>query len=307
MRNQILLILLLATARMFSADDPAAPKSIVLNGEKIPQSIVDEFHTRSLLMFKANAAAREPDAKMQQVLLRQARAQAVQQTMIKQYVAKNNIVATPQAIERELKQIRTDMEIAGFSLDLMLKERGKTLEDFSQEVSPSAALRQSCYNALDLAKLKKDFERRKDAVPRRRASHVLFMHSESKDKTVSKRLPAEARRLAQEALTRVRNGEEFSAIARECSDCPSASQGGDLGWFIPSSMVKPFSEAVYAMAKVGDVTPVIETEFGYHVIRLTGLLSTDEEAWQAHQKAAADALFQETLQRVIKQSVLTEE
>jgi parvulin-like peptidyl-prolyl isomerase len=284
-----------------------APKAVVINGEKLPDSVVAEFFERALLLYKAGGRAAEIDTSTRQMIFRQARAQAVQQVLLGQHVAKNKIAATPQAIQREIEQIRADMDIAGFSLDQMLKERGKTIEDFVREVAPTAALRQSCYNALDLAQLKKDFERKKGTQARRRASHILFMQSGSKDKKAPRRSPEEARRLALQALERVRNGEELGVIARECSDCPSASQGGDLGWFTPDKMVKPFSDAVYAMAKVGDISPVVESEFGFHVIKMTGLLSTDEEAWQARQREAAEALFQEIMKKIVKEAVLGEE
>lgn len=64
------------------------------------------------------------------------------------------------------------------------------------------------------------------------------------------------------------DGKDFAELAKEKSTGPSAPSGGDLGWFKPQSMVKPFSEAIVAM-KVGDVsaTPV-ETQFGWHVIKL---------------------------------------
>jgi peptidyl-prolyl cis-trans isomerase C len=310
MKSTLLICILVATLPRISLSEevvPAKAKTIVVNGEKIPEAMIEEYYARALLLLKADGKTVEPNAAAHEALLRQARAQAVQQTLLKQYVTKNNIVATPDAIKRELEKIRTDTEIAGFSLDQMLKDRGKTIEDFGQEISPSAALRQSCLSALDQAKLRKQFDRNIANVPRRRASHILFTHGGSKDKTRQNRLPAEAKRLAQEALTRVRNGEELSVIARECSDCPSAAQGGDLGWFAPDKMVKPFSDAVYAMAKVGDISPVVESEFGFHVIKMTALLSTDEECWQAYQREAAENLFQETLRRIIKEAVVAEE
>ncbi len=64
------------------------------------------------------------------------------------------------------------------------------------------------------------------------------------------------------------NGKDFAELAKEKSTGPSGPAGGDLGWFKPQTMVKPFSEAVVAM-KEGDVSAApVETQFGWHVIKL---------------------------------------
>ena len=86
-----------------------------------------------------------------------------------------------------------------------------------------------------------------------RASHILV-----KD-----------RALAQELLIRLKKGANFETLAREFSNCPSKSKGGDLGWFGPGQMVAPFENAVKRLG-IGSLSDVVSTQFGYHVIKLTG-------------------------------------
>lgn len=93
-----------------------------------------------------------------------------------------------------------------------------------------------------------------------KAKHILFRAAESNQ--VAR---AEALTEAQDVLRRLRAGADFEQMARDFSDDPSASNGGDLGWFGPGTMVKPFEEAAFG-ASVGQTVGPISTQFGYHLI-----------------------------------------
>ena len=82
----------------------------------------------------------------------------------------------------------------------------------------------------------------------------------------------EARKRIEALVAEVRKDpSRFAELAKASSQDPgSASQGGDLGWFARGSMVKPFEDAVFKLRE-NEVSPIVETEFGFHVIRVTGI------------------------------------
>ncbi len=82
--------------------------------------------------------------------------------------------------------------------------------------------------------------------------------------------PKKAREKAEGILKRAKSGEDFEALAKEFSDEPGAKErGGELPWFGRGDMVKPFSDAAFAM-KEGEISDIVETQFGLHIIKVTG-------------------------------------
>ena len=71
---------------------------------------------------------------------------------------------------------------------------------------------------------------------------------------------------AQAAVERLQKGDKFANVAKEISLCPSGKRGGDLGTFGRGKMVREFEQAAFTLQK-GQVSPIVKTKFGYHVIR----------------------------------------
>ena len=102
------------------------------------------------------------------------------------------------------------------------------------------------------------------------ARHILVMHVKSKSKPERiRRTREEAKARAEECLRKIRGGASFEDMVKEYSDEPGAAdRAGDLGVFDRNQMVKGFADAAFSL-KVGEVSEVVETPFGFHVIKRT--------------------------------------
>jgi len=119
------------------------------------------------------------------------------------------------------------------------------------------------------------------------------------DQVRARHILVETREEAEAVLDQLAAGEDFEELAGELSQDPSTKeQGGDLGWFPREQMTATFGEAAFAL-EPGEVSQVVETEFGYHIIRVEEREANREldagALWQAQRKAVSDWL---TAQRV---------
>lgn len=96
-----------------------------------------------------------------------------------------------------------------------------------------------------------------------KASHILIKVESNADE----KQKGEARQKIIDVQAKLENGEDFAALAKEYSEGPSSDRGGDLGYFRRGQMVKPFEDAAFTM-KPNEVSGIVETRFGYHLIKV---------------------------------------
>lgn len=107
------------------------------------------------------------------------------------------------------------------------------------------------------------------------ASHILLKTQDSEGKELSAEKKKEAKKKAEEALAKVKSGEDFAKAAKKYSQDSSASKGGELGTFGRGQMVSEFEKAAFNMKK-GEISDIVETEYGYHIIKVTGRVDKQE-------------------------------
>ncbi|WP_458414426.1 peptidylprolyl isomerase [Schinkia sp. CFF1] len=157
---------------------------------------------------------------------------------------------TDKEVDAELKKLKDQY---GDQFQMFLAQNGAQDETAFKDTLRLQLIQDKAlakYIDIPEADMKKKYAEMKPEI---KASHILI-----KDEKTAK-----------EVLQKVKSGEDFAKLAKEYSEDPgSAAKGGDLGYFSTGVMTKPFEDAAYAL-KVGEVSGLVKSEFGYHIIKLT--------------------------------------
>ena len=156
----------------------------------------------------------------------------------------DSILAKGGSNRAQLEQMFREMELGRA---LIAQQIQPTVEVSDQEI-------QNFYNEHP-----QDFQRAEQV----HARHILI----KADPAADEQTRTIARMKADQVHQRVANGEDFATVAKELSEDSTAAQGGDLGFFEKGKMVPAFADAAFAL-QPGQISPVVETQFGYHVIKV---------------------------------------
>jgi len=173
--------------------------------------------------------------------------------------------------------------------------------DKHKELYRIPAKRQATYIAIDPASFKDGvkvtekeivsfYEYNNEAYnqPKKvKARHILF----KVDAESAKEIDEKAKEKAEAVLTRVRKGEDFAKLAAEHSDCPSKAKGGDLGYFAKGQMTPAFEEVAFNL-KTGEISDLVRTPFGYHIIQVEDIREAHTQSIDEVHDEIVDTLTQ---------------
>ncbi len=281
--------------------------SIKVNGETVPAEEIKRIYDYWVTVYKG------PGKPLPNVLLDQlaktSQSQAVARVAVRQYLEKNKLTLDPDAVKKDLEEYKERQTAEGRNFAEDLKSKKMTEQDFiDKEFTSRAGLTRATAAEVekDMETVKKNFEKKKETMPLRRASQVRFTYEGSKYSRNDKRSKDEAKKLADFTLERLKKGADFAAVAKELSDDEtSREKGGDLGWIAPNFKPKPVADAVYALAKAGDIAALVESEQGYHIVALTEMRS-EEKAFQEFLRMHVYALTLAAETRLAKEAKVEE-
>lgn len=221
----------------------------------------------------------------------EARGQLLAQPHTVQQMASNLFVRRAMAAQAEQAGLAQDPQVQ----DALRLARERVLSDaWLERIGSQAKSDDAALDALALATYRAHPERFQQPE-QVRVRHILIAAKEP-----------DARAQAEQLLQQLKDGADFATLAKERSADPgSAPKGGDLGFFTRGRMVPEFEEAAFALKNPGDLSGVVETKFGFHILQLeerkpAGKQSFDEvreslreqERANLQQKARSDAAEQ---------------
>jgi peptidyl-prolyl cis-trans isomerase C len=124
-----------------------------------------------------------------------------------------------------------------------------------------------------------------------RASHILI----KVDRDAGEAKKVAAKEKIKNLQRRVREGEDFAELAKENSECPSSENGGELGYFERGKMVQEFEEAAFSTA-VGSISDVVQTDYGYHLVKVTDKIEPGVIAFETVKDDLKDFMLQQKVQ-----------
>ena len=244
-----------------------------VNGDALLLSEVDAFCRAALEDVPANMPLAQTVDRKRQIRLQTLNG-LIDDLLIKQQVKVKSIKVTKEDVVKYLEQLRKLNNLTEEQFQAAIRQEGKSPEDFKRDITKQ--LERDKLMAREIQGRMKVTEKEiaehyqhhytsKTAKEKVRASHVLFAippgTPAEQEKTVKQR--------ADRILKLLRGGADFVKTAKQFSDDPSASMGGDLGWFRRGDMVAAFEKSAFGL-KEGQMSDLVRTRFGYHIILVTG-------------------------------------
>ena len=258
------------------------PKNAALvNGKAIAMS--DYQAELDQLQRQVSMTGRQPDEKEMQTLKQRILDNLIDRELLKQEAEKRGIKADDAEVNAQLDAVKkgTTPENFANSLKQMNMTEPALKAYFASQLAMKKLVDKDLASKIVVTpeEVKAFYDGNPDVfkTPEMvRASHILV----KVDKTASAEEKAKALEKIKGVQKRLNGGEDFAKVAKEVSDCPSKDNGGDLNFFQKGQMVPPFENAAFSM-KTGQTSDIVETEFGYHIIKLTdkkdaGTMSFDE-------------------------------
>jgi len=255
--------------------------AVTVNGFDITEKDVEE-RVKPRLEQMAARNKQLPPAFIEQ-LKTQMRKEALEQMIVERLVDEQvkaaQIVVTAEDVNNLIQKMAAAEKLSVEDLKALVEASGQSFERWKQQMQFEKRL---AYQKLfeskfegevnvteeDARQYYSENQQQFDIPEQVKASHILIKPDTSDPNVEPALAKAAAKAKAEKLLNQIKDGADFAELAKANSDCPSSVRGGDLGYFSRGRMVPAFEEAAFALG-VGQVSDVVETQFGYHVIKVT--------------------------------------
>ncbi|MBA7573789.1 Chaperone SurA [subsurface metagenome] len=260
---------------------PAEIVAVTVNGFNITEEDVEEkIKPRLEQMVARNKQL--PPAFIEQLRTRmrkEALERMIVERLIDEQVKAAPIVVTAEDVNDLIKAMAAAEKLSMEDMKALIEASGQSFEQWKQQMQFEKGI---AYQKLfesrfddkvniteeDARKYYSENQQQFEIPGQVRASHILIKPDTSDPNVEPALAKAAAKAKAEELLKQIKDGDDFAELALANSGCPSSARGGDLGFFSRGRMVPAFEEAAFAL-EVGQVSDIVETQFGYHIIKVT--------------------------------------
>ena len=282
-------------------EEPADSVAVTVNGVDITEAELQKL-VKPQLERMAQQSKQLPPA-FAQTLEKQFRQQALDRIIVgrllDEKVKEANIVITEEEVISQITEIAAAQR-PPLSLEEFRKKTaqyGQNFDEIKQQIQNGMTY-QKVMEAQWVGKInitEEDAKKYYDENPTQfevkeqvRASHILIKPDIADPNNDPNQAKAEAKAKIEGLLEQIKDGADFAELAKANSACSSAADGGDLKFFTRGKMAAPFEKAAFAL-EVGKVSDIVETRFGYHIIKVTD------------HKDAGTTSFEQARDNIIKQ------
>ncbi|MFW6234149.1 MAG: peptidylprolyl isomerase [Spirochaetota bacterium] len=291
-----------AAAGADSASSDGDPVAIV-NGREVPRSLFERQLQQQLQAYQAQGM--EIDDEQMELFEQQLVDQLIARELVLQDGESRGIAPSDEDIQAELNDIRAQFpDEDGF--EEALEQQNLTLEEIErniaeqfviEEILESDVLANTGVDETSAREFYEDNPEFFETPDQVRASHILILTQGASDEE-----RAEARETIETVLSELEAGESFEALAREYSEDGTAEEGGDLGFFGAGEMVPEFEQAAFNL-DVGETSGIVETQFGYHIVRITDRREAGTQSFEEARPQIEQFLGQEQQQNAFEEYI----
>ena len=269
--------------------DAGANIAVTIDGFNILESEIDILVKSQLEMMAKQSAQLSPTLAEQYAkqLREQFLERMIRRHLLDQKIKEANIVITDEEVMNTIEEIATSQKepLSLEEFKRKMAEYGQSFDEVKEEIREGLARNKfmQAHWAGKIDVTEEEARKYYDENPKQfetpeqvRASHILTKPvltdpninpnvDPNEDKT---KAMAKAREKAEDLLKQLKNGADFAELAKIHSNCPTAPQGGDLGFFPRGQMVPAFENTAFEL-EIGQISDIVETKYGYHIIKAT--------------------------------------
>ncbi len=274
----------------------APPATVVarVNGKEIPSGQLDQ--TVKLFLEKSGQDPKAIPAAQIQDLRKQALDSLVSSELLYQASQAAKITVTDESVSRELQGLQgkfpSEQEFSRY-----LQDQGITRDQVKERIRRNLATDQLVKQEVDATVKVSDqeitdyFQKNKERMRRPEAVKLaeIFVRSDPK---AAAEVRAKSRQKIESLLKEVHSGKDFATLARQFSESPDAKDGGDMGFVTRTGTLPVLAEAAFKL-KVGEVSDVVESAFGFHILKVTDKRSAGEVTLAEAKPQISNFLFQQ--------------